>query len=134
MGREKDVIIRGGRNIDVTEVERAVASHPGVRQVCVVPVPDPLLGERVAALVVSAGGPLDLAEITRHLAEQGMAKTKWPEFVFDVGEIPQTQVGKVARAEAREVAGELARDLARDLALRERACTGGAPFSTAGGR
>jgi len=104
MGREKDVIIRGGRNIDITEVELAVASHPRVSQVCVVPVPDELLGERVAALVVSAGGPVDLAEVTRHLAERGLAKTKWPEFVFSVAEIPQTRVGKVSRAQARELA------------------------------
>jgi acyl-CoA synthetase (AMP-forming)/AMP-acid ligase II len=104
MGREKDVIIRGGRNIDITEVELAVASHPRVSQVCVVPVPDELLGERVAALVVSAGGRVDLAEVTRHLAERGLAKTKWPEFVFEVAAIPQTRVGKVSRPEARELA------------------------------
>jgi acyl-CoA synthetase (AMP-forming)/AMP-acid ligase II len=107
MGREKDVIIRGGRNIDITEVEMAVASHPLVSQVCVVPVPDELLGERIAALVVSLGGHLDLAEVTRHLAERGVAKTKWPEFIFEVPEIPQTRVGKHARAEARELASTL---------------------------
>jgi cyclohexanecarboxylate-CoA ligase len=108
MGREKDVIIRGGRNIDVTEVERAVATHPGVWQVCVVPVPDELLGERVAALVIAAdGGSPDLGEITRHLHDRGLSKAKWPEFVFPVDELPQTTVGKISRARAR--------DLARDL-------------------
>ncbi|MFI7702101.1 class I adenylate-forming enzyme family protein [Nonomuraea sp. NPDC049480] len=108
MGREKDVIIRGGRNIDVTEVERAVATHPGVWQVCVVPVPDELLGERVAALVIASdGGSIDLDEITRHLHDRGLSKAKWPEFVFTVDELPQTTVGKISRARAR--------DLARDL-------------------
>ena len=40
LGREKQIIIRGGRNIDINEVEAAVAALPGVAQVCVVPVPD----------------------------------------------------------------------------------------------
>src|SRR6185369_17291422 len=56
MGREKDVIIRGGRNLDITEIERAIASHPRVAQVCVAPVPDEVLGERAAALIVAADG------------------------------------------------------------------------------
>ena len=59
LGREKQIIIRGGRNIDVNEVEAAVARIPAVAQVCVVPLPDELLGERVAALVVSTGPALD---------------------------------------------------------------------------
>jgi cyclohexanecarboxylate-CoA ligase len=108
MGRDKDVIIRGGRNIDVTEVERAVASHPRVSQVCVVPVADELLGERVAALVVLVdGGRIGLDEITRHLQSLGLSKTKWPEFAFAVDVLPLTKVGKISRA--------VARDLARDL-------------------
>ena len=108
MGREKDVIIRGGRNIDITEIERAVASHPRVRGVCVVPVPDEVLGERVAALVVTAGrrgSALD--EVTDHLRDLGLSKTKWPEFVFTVDELPQTTVGKISRAGARDLATTL---------------------------
>jgi cyclohexanecarboxylate-CoA ligase len=108
MGREKDVIIRGGRNIDITEVERAVASHPRVSQVCVVPVPDEILGERVAALVVTCDdATMELDEVTGHLRDLGLSKTKWPEYVFAVDELPQTKVGKISRAGAR--------DLARDL-------------------
>ncbi|MFG1682721.1 class I adenylate-forming enzyme family protein [Nonomuraea sp. NPDC049269] len=113
MGREKDVIIRGGRNIDVTEVERAVASHPDVSQACVVPVPDEILGERVAALVTSADrGGIGLDEISRHLQEVGLSKAKWPEFVFAVDELPQTTVGKISRAGARDLACDLLAGLA----------------------
>jgi len=111
MGREKDVIIRGGRNIDITEVERAIASHPRVAQVCVAPVPDEILGERAAALVVPVdGGHLRLDEVTGHLHGLGLSKAKWPEFVFAVADLPQTAVGKLSRAGAR--------DLARDLHAR----------------
>ncbi|WP_158845667.1 class I adenylate-forming enzyme family protein [Saccharothrix deserti] len=108
MGREKDVIIRGGRNIDITEVERAVASCPRVDLACVVPVPDELLGERVAALVVTADDrPMALDELVGHLRSAGLAKTKWPEFVFAVPDVPKTKVGKVSRAAARDMAREL---------------------------
>ncbi|MEI5522174.1 class I adenylate-forming enzyme family protein [Streptomyces brasiliscabiei] len=109
MGREKDVIIRGGRNLDITEIERAVASHPKVARVCVAPVPDPLLGERPAVLVVpeDTADDLPLDEITTHLERTGLSKAKWPEFAFTVPELPQTRVGKLDRGGAR--------DLVRDL-------------------
>jgi cyclohexanecarboxylate-CoA ligase len=108
MGREKDVIIRGGRNLDIIEIERAVAGYPRVEQACVVPVPDEVLGERVALLAVSGdGGRIELDEITGHLRELGLSKTKWPEFVYVVDRLPQTKVGKLDRAGAREAAREL---------------------------
>jgi acyl-CoA synthetase (AMP-forming)/AMP-acid ligase II len=106
-GREKDIIIRGGRNIDITEVELAVARHPHVDQVCVVPVPDEVLGERIALLAVTDGQELDLAEIQRHLAESGLTKGKWPEFLFRVDALPQNRVGKLSRADAARIAREL---------------------------
>ncbi|NGO41804.1 class I adenylate-forming enzyme family protein [Streptomyces ureilyticus] len=108
MGREKDIIIRGGRNIDITEIERAVASYPRVARACVVAVPDDVLGERVALLVVTEdGGGIDLAEVTGHLESVGLSKTKWPEFVFGIDELPQTKVGKLDRRGARDLAVRL---------------------------
>ncbi|MER5177333.1 class I adenylate-forming enzyme family protein [Streptomyces sp. NPDC002896] len=105
MGREKDVIIRGGRNIDITEIERAVASYPRVARACVAAVPDEVLGERVALLVVTEdGGGIDLAEVTGHLESVGLSKTKWPEYVYGIEELPQTKVGKLDRFGARELA------------------------------
>jgi acyl-CoA synthetase (AMP-forming)/AMP-acid ligase II len=108
MGREKDIIIRGGRNIDITEIERAVAAYPRVARACVAAVPDEVLGERIALLVVTEdGGAIDLAEITAHLEHLGLSKSKWPEFVYSIEELPQTKVGKLDRSGA----GELARRL-----------------------
>ena len=107
LGREKQIIIRGGRNIDVNEVEAAVARIPSVAQVCVVPLPDEMLGERVAALVVSAGQPLVLADVTDHLEAEGFPKAKWPEFVFVVPDLPQNRVGKLSRPDAVRLATEL---------------------------
>ncbi|MFJ1969497.1 class I adenylate-forming enzyme family protein [Streptomyces sp. NPDC087903] len=108
MGREKDIIIRGGRNIDITEIERAVAGYPRVARACVAAVPDEVLGERVALLVVTEdGGGIDLAEVTGHLESVGLSKTKWPEFVYGVEELPQTKVGKLDRTGARHLAHRL---------------------------
>src|SRR5205085_2480088 len=57
VGRIKDVVIRGGENISVAEVEGVLEAHPAVRQAAVVGYPDDILGERVAAFVASACGP-----------------------------------------------------------------------------
>lgn len=114
MGREKDVIIRGGRNIDITEIERAIAGHPRVASVCVAAVPDEVLGERVALLVVTEDGrDIGLAEVTGYLEDAGLSKGKWPEYVYSVAELPQTKVGKIDRAGARDLAARL-RDRAAD--------------------
>lgn len=108
MGREKDVVIRGGRNIDIIEIERAVAGYERLAQSCVVPVRDEVLGERVALLAVTRdGGAVELAEITDYLREAGLSKTKWPEFVYVVAALPQTKVGKLDRGLARDVAAGL---------------------------
>jgi acyl-CoA synthetase (AMP-forming)/AMP-acid ligase II len=111
LGRQKQIIIRGGRNIDINEVEAAVARIPQVAQVCVVPVPDELLGERAAALVVSTGPQLTLADVTAHLEAEGFPKGKWPEFVFVVPDLPQNRVGKLSRPEAASLAVELAKQM-----------------------
>ena len=108
VGREKDVIIRGGRNIDVIEVESAVASHPWVNQACVVPLPDPELGERIGVLVVpEPGRHVGLDELLEHVRVRGLSKTKWPEFAFEVDALPQTTVGKLSRNAARDLAARL---------------------------
>jgi acyl-CoA synthetase (AMP-forming)/AMP-acid ligase II len=109
LGREKQIIIRGGRNIDINEVEAAVARIPSVSQVCVVPVPDELLGERVAALVVSSDPGLDLSGVTGFLDANGVSKAKWPEFVFVVADLPQNRVGKLSRGDATGLAERLMR-------------------------
>jgi acyl-CoA synthetase (AMP-forming)/AMP-acid ligase II len=107
LGREKQIIIRGGRNIDINEVEAAVARIPSISQVCVVPVPDEMLGERPAALVVATDPGLTLESVIGFLDESGVPKSKWPEFVFVVPDLPQNRVGKLSRPDAVSLATRL---------------------------
>lgn len=106
LGREKQIIIRGGRNIDINEVEAALAALPEVTQVCVVPVPDDLLGERAAALVVTTAS-LSLDDVRGRLADAGFPKYKWPEFLHVVPALPQNRVGKLSRDGATDLAARL---------------------------
>lgn len=108
VGRQKQVIIRGGRNIDINEVEAAVAAIDGVVQVCVVPVPDDLLSERAGALVVTDGRALTLADVTDRLGHRGVPRHNWPEYVFVVDDLPQNRVGKLSRPDAVSMAARLA--------------------------
>ena len=103
-GRIKDVIIRGGRNISIAEVEMALRVDERIEAVCVVPVPDTLLGERVAALVVTSADGVTLDSVTQRLETAGVAKVNWPEYLMTVSELPMTHVGKVSRNAAREIA------------------------------
>ncbi|HKW73185.1 MAG TPA: class I adenylate-forming enzyme family protein [Candidatus Dormibacteraeota bacterium] len=103
-GRVKDIIIRGGTNINPYEVESILRSHPGVRDACVVGRPDADLGEVPVAFVV---GELTRPELDRFLNERGLARYKWPETVFVVDELPLSGPGKVNRRALREHAGAL---------------------------
>jgi len=103
-GRSKDLIIRGGTNINPHEVEEALRRHPAIADACVVGRPDRDLGERaVAFLVVRDRRPEpDLEAIRAFLAGLGMARYKWPEELRTIAEIPLSGPGKVNRKALRE--------------------------------
>ncbi|MEV1053788.1 class I adenylate-forming enzyme family protein [Streptomyces sp. NPDC049887] len=103
VGRLKDVVIRGGANISPAEVERELTSHPLVRDVVCVGVPDTLMGERLAACVVVRGPEAPtLDELCEHLAARGLEQRKRPERLLVLGELPLTPAGKPDRAALRE--------------------------------
>ena len=102
-GRVKDLIIRGGVNISPVPLEDALAAFPGVRAVAVVGYPDDRLGERICAVVETAGdAPPGLATLTEFLRERGLAKEYWPELVRRVDEFPRTAAGKIRKIDVRE--------------------------------
>jgi len=101
VGRVKDIIIRGGTNINPYEVESMLRTHPDVRDACVVGRPHAELGEVPVAFVVGAAGK---DELDRLLETRGLARYKWPVAVFNVDELPLSGPGKVNRRSLRETA------------------------------
>jgi cyclohexanecarboxylate-CoA ligase len=101
-GRSKDIIVRGGENVPVVEVENVLFTHPNVRDVAVVGYPDERLGERACAIVVPDGPPPALSDLTTFLAERGMAKQYWPERLELRTELPRTPSGKVQKYKIRD--------------------------------
>jgi fatty-acyl-CoA synthase len=106
VGRYKDMIKVGGENVDPTEVERYLATYPGVRQAAIVSYPDARLGEVGVAFVQAAPGsevaPDDLIAFCRGR----IASFKIPRRVFVVDELPMTSSGKVQKARLRDEARE----------------------------
>ncbi|QRG06232.1 AMP-binding protein [Xanthobacter dioxanivorans] len=108
-GRLKDLISRGGEKISCEEVERYARSHPAILDIVIVPVPDPVYGERGCAFVIpDTSHPCpDVGDLGRHLAEQGLAKFKWPEHVFAIDAFPTTSAGKLDKQALRGRAAQL---------------------------
>jgi acyl-CoA synthetase len=103
VGRTSDFIIRGGKNISAPAVEDEVATHPAVSMVAVVPAPDPVFGERVAAYVeLHAGHELDLDGLRVHLTTRGVSKEWFPEYLFVVETLPRASGGKVAKGDLKK--------------------------------
>jgi non-ribosomal peptide synthetase component E (peptide arylation enzyme) len=100
VGRTKDVIIRGGENISTAEIESVLEAHPAVRHAVAVGYPDPLMGERVAAVVVT-DSTLDLETVRAWFADRGVARFKTPERVLVVAELPLLATGKPDRVALR---------------------------------
>ena len=98
-GRLKDIVIRGGLNISVREVEDLLTAHPAVATVAVVGMPDEVMGERVCCFLVPASGaaPLTLTELKDYLLGEGLAIQKVPERVEVVSELPMTATGKIQK-------------------------------------
>jgi 3-phosphoshikimate 1-carboxyvinyltransferase len=108
-GRVKDVINRGGEKIPVAEIEQLLYQHPAVRDVAIVAMPDPRLGERSCAFVVLEDGkPFDFATMIAYLDGAKVTKVYWPERLELIGELPRTPSGKIQKFVLRERAIELA--------------------------
>jgi cyclohexanecarboxylate-CoA ligase len=104
-GRAKDIIIRGGENVPVIEIENLLFRHPAVQEVAIVAMPDPRLGERACAYVVPKPGvEPNLQELCQFLIEQGTAKTYLPERLELLEAMPRTPTGKIQKFRLREAA------------------------------
>jgi len=108
-GRAKDIIIRGGENIPVVEIEGLLHGHPAVQTAAIVGMPDPRLGERACAFVLPRPGrTLTFEEMRRFLEAQQVAPAYWPERLVLLDAMPMTPAGKVQKFVLRERALVLA--------------------------
>jgi cyclohexanecarboxylate-CoA ligase len=107
-GRAKDIIIRGGENIPVVEIEGLLFRHPAVQAVAIVGTPDQRLGERACAFVVpKPAQSFGFADMIHFLENQKLAKQYLPERLEIVAELPRTPSGKVQKFKLREMAKDL---------------------------
>jgi acyl-CoA synthetase (AMP-forming)/AMP-acid ligase II len=103
-GRTKDIVIRGGMNISVREVEDLLAAHPAVRTAAAVGMPDERLGERLCCYLVPAdpAAPPSLDALKTYLQSRGIAVQKIPERLELLNEMPITATGKIQKHVLRQ--------------------------------
>ncbi len=104
-GRTKDIIIRGGENIPVKEVEDVLIQHPAVTNVAIVGKPDDRLGEVGCAFVIAADTDPTLSDLIDWLKENQVTQQFWPEDLVLMDEFPMTPSGKVQKYRLREQLG-----------------------------
>jgi 2,3-dihydroxybenzoate-AMP ligase len=102
-GRKKDLVNRGGEKISTEEIENLILAHPSVQNVACVPMPDPILGERMCACVVlRQGKALTLEQLVEFLLKEEIAKHKLPERLEIMGDFPLSPLGKVSKKDLTE--------------------------------
>jgi long-chain acyl-CoA synthetase len=99
MGRQKEVISRGGNKVTPAEIEQSICSHPDVAAAMAVGIADALLGERIHLLVVArAGTQLEIDALRRHLATR-LERYKHPDMFYFAQALPLGRTGKADRAQ-----------------------------------
>jgi 2,3-dihydroxybenzoate-AMP ligase len=97
-GRKKDLINRGGEKISAEEIENLILSHPAVKNVACIAVPDPDLGERMCACIILRDGKsLTFDELKSFLIDKEIAKYKLPERMEIMSDFPLSTFGKVSK-------------------------------------
>jgi 2,3-dihydroxybenzoate-AMP ligase len=105
-GRKKDLINRGGEKISAEEVENLILSHPAIKNVACIPIPDPALGERMCACIVLRDGQsVHFEELKTFLLDKEIAKYKLPERLEILPDFPLSTIGKVSKKKLGELIG-----------------------------
>ena len=102
-GRAKDLIIRGGHNIDPAEIEEALMAHPAVAMAGAIGQPDAHSGELPCAYVeLVDGGSAEAEDLRSHCKEHVHERAAHPKFIEVLDELPKTAVGKVFKPDLRK--------------------------------
>jgi len=103
VGRVKDMIIRGGRNLSPRLIEEMVGRHPRILEVAVAAYPCPVMGERACAFVVTSDArPLPLRELLDYLQKERMPTWQMPERLEMMEELPKSAGGKIMKNKLRD--------------------------------
>ena len=103
VGRQKDLIIRGGHNIHPAQVEDLALGHPAIEKVAVFGVADERLGEKVCLAYIAADRrEIPAAALLDHLDRAGLSRYDMPEYLLALAEFPLTPSGKVLKRELVE--------------------------------
>jgi non-ribosomal peptide synthetase component E (peptide arylation enzyme) len=103
LGRKREVIIRGGQNIYPIEIEELLLENPKVKSVAIIPMPDPIMGEKVCAYVsLMPGEDFTFEEMISYLRSKKIALYKLPERLEILDELPLRHHHKIAKAELRQ--------------------------------
>ena len=98
VGRQKDLIIRGGHNIHPAHIEDVALSHPRIEQVAVFGVADARLGEKVClAYIATDRAEIPPEALLAHLDRAGLSRYDMPEFLIALAEFPLTPSGKILK-------------------------------------
>ena len=103
-GRLKDMIIRGGENIYPKEIEEFIYTHPGVRDVQVIGVPDKKYGEEIMACIILKEKDSVTEEEMTNFIKASMARHKVPKYISFVDSFPMNAAGKILKYKMREEA------------------------------
>ena len=99
VGREKDIIVRGGENLNSNDINENLEGCPGVADHAVIGMPDERLGERICAFIVLSENTKTITkeDILAYLQSKKVHKRHWPERVEIISAIPRTESGKVKK-------------------------------------
>ena len=101
--RCKDIINRGGVKYNPRDIEDLLTAHPQVDMAAIVPIPDPVLGERACCCITVAGDEAPTLEsICAYLDENGIAKIRWPERLEIIDAMPLTATRKIIKGKLTE--------------------------------
>ena len=105
VGRLKQLIVRGGMKIAPEEIEAVLAQHPDIAEASAIPYSDPVMGERICAVVVprQRNTTITIEAIQTHCRTAGLSIFKWPERVHCVDSLPRNAMGKVVRSALAEM-------------------------------
>ncbi len=108
-GRSKDIVIRGGENIPVVEIEAILYRHPRVTDAAIVGYPDRRMGERACAFLVLADrAPFTMEDLRAWMEGSGAARQYWPEAVEVIETMPRNAAGKIQKFLLKEQAAKYA--------------------------